>query len=633
MKQLVFILSIVFVMLSSQLHAQNYSTHKVRQGETIEGIAKKYLVTPYEIYALNPDAKKGLSANMVLIIPKSKIASKQQTKVVKELKGFKEHKVKRKETLYSLSKEYNVDQEDLKKHNPFLYSENLKKGQKIKIPLYETTEVVESLSATQPYTVQPKEGKWRVAYKFGITIPELEALNPGMGEVLQEGQVVQVPNGSDRKPKEIDERYGYYEVLPKEGYYRLKVKLGLDQEQLEALNPQLKESGLKQGMILKVPNTIQGSQDENGFQVVDLTKSIKDFDTKHIVVMLPFKLDKVPFDSIADTKIHIKKDPYLSTSLDFYSGVDIALDSLQKLGVSLKVDVVDTNNQMSHLNRILSTIDFENVDAVVGPLMSKNVDKISTELQSFNVPVVSPLSKNVELGNNVFQTIPDSELMRNKVINFVKSDTLNKHIVVISDSKHTDSSNNLKQIFPAATTVKSRKDKEGREANYILVEDIAKVLTPGRNIVFLETENQGFASNVTSILNSLINKETEIILVTTNMNDAFEGDEISNYHLSKLQFHFATISKAYLDDNVFVKQYLDKYGVTPNKKAVRGFDVTMDVVLRLVSSDNLYQSVKDAPMTEYVENKFAFKKKFFGGYFNEAVYLVKYDNLNIVEVK
>ena len=40
--------------------AQNYKTHKVKQGETIESIAKQYLVTPFDIYALNPDAKNNL---------------------------------------------------------------------------------------------------------------------------------------------------------------------------------------------------------------------------------------------------------------------------------------------------------------------------------------------------------------------------------------------------------------------------------------------------------------------------------------------------------------------------------------------------------------------------------------------
>src|SRR6056300_1214464 len=100
-----FFLAIVLVLVFgfTSLNAQNFSTHKVKKGETIEEISKKYYVTPYDIYKLNPDAKEGLKPNTILIIPISK-AQKPEIIVTKELQGYKEHKTKRKETLYSLTK-------------------------------------------------------------------------------------------------------------------------------------------------------------------------------------------------------------------------------------------------------------------------------------------------------------------------------------------------------------------------------------------------------------------------------------------------------------------------------------------------------------------------------------------------
>ncbi|MEL0653361.1 LysM domain-containing protein, partial [Algibacter sp. TI.3.09] len=106
---------------------------------------------------------------------------------------------------------------------------------------------VDEVKNTKPYLVQAKEGKWRIAYKFGITLEELVALNPKMGAVLQEGQEINVPNLDKEDIKKVDETYGYYKELPKEGFYRLKLKLGLTQEDLEALNPELKKTGLKVG--------------------------------------------------------------------------------------------------------------------------------------------------------------------------------------------------------------------------------------------------------------------------------------------------------------------------------------------------------------------------------------------------
>jgi LysM repeat protein len=635
------VLCLVFILGFNTINAQNFSTHQVKKGETVTGIANQYGVTTSDIYALNPDAKKELKPNTILIIPISK-ATKPEVTTNKELVGFKEHKTRRKETIYSITKRYDITEEDLKKNNTFLYANELQKNDELKIPVFKITKV-EAKSSTKTYIVQPKEGKWRVAYKFGITVSELEALNPGMGDSLQDGQQVYVPNIGGSEEKVIDEKYSYYKVLPKEGFYRLKLKLGLEQDQLEALNPDLKESGLKDGMVLKIPytNKVLGTEEDSVVKV-NLGNRIINNKTKHIAVMLPFRLNRVNFDSLPNTKSSIKADPYLNASLDFYSGVLVALDSLKKLGVSLKVDVYDTKYQVSEVLKILNENNFKDVDAVIGPLTPETFEKVASELKGLNVPVVSPIGTNLTLYDNVFQSRPSDDLLKSKIMNYVKADSLNKNIVIISDTKNSAIANEIKHEFNAARMVFSRKNKEGSDVNFVYVEDIRGTLKPGKNYVFLETLNEGFASNVTSILASLSQKAEnnpsaiEIILVTTNFNPAFEGDQVSNEHLAKLQLHYATTSKSYKEEdrNSFVVNYTKTYNITPNKRAVKGFDLTMDVVLRLVTADDLYMSVNNAPLTEYIENKFSYKKKLFGGYINDAVYLVKYDyDLSIVEVK
>ncbi len=624
-------------------NAQNYTTHKVKEGETIESISKKYFVTPFAIYALNPDAKKGLKPNSLLIIPKPKVDTEPKVTITKELKSFKTHKTRRKETIYSITKEYNITEEDLKKYNTFLYSNSLRKGDRLQIPIFKITRTIETVELTKPYTVLPKEGKWRIAYKFGISVAELETLNPNMNEVLKDGEIIIVPNIDQESEKKFDDQYSYYKVLPKEGFYRLKLKLGLEQEQLEALNPGLNESGLKVGMILKIPYNEIVASSEGFTNSIDLTDSISDFKTKHIAIMLPFRLNRVDFDSIAGIKNSITKDPYLNASLDFQSGILMALDSLKSLGISLKVDVYDTKYQVSEVAKIIEEHDFEHMDAVIGPLTPDNFEKASSELRQYNVPIISPIGENLKLYDNVFESRPSSEMLKNKIVSYVQSLPDVRNIIIISDSKNVAVANQLKQDFPNARLVYSRKDKDDKDANYIMETDISNVLKPGLNMVFLETQIEGFVSNVIGILNSSIQLENvrdkktkiDIILATTNMNPAFEGDEVSNEHLSNLQFTFATMSKTNNgdDNNSFIKKYQDVYHLTPNKRATRGFDLTMDVVLRLVSSDNLYKSVTESPLTEYVENKFEYKKKLFGGYYNDTMYLVKYQDLKIIEVK
>ncbi|MCB0398649.1 MAG: LysM peptidoglycan-binding domain-containing protein, partial [Winogradskyella sp.] len=285
MKKLV---TVILIALGLNLGAQNYIEHKIKEGETVESIAKKYLVTPFDILALNPDAKTNFQPNTVLIIPNSKIKNDPINEESKELIGYKSHKVKRKETLYGISKKYGVSEDEIKKANRFLYSENLKKGDNIKIPRYKTFISKVSLKNTvKKYKVQPKEGKWRVAYKFGITVEELEALNPNMKPILQPGDELNVPNIEDKDEKAIESEYDYYEVLHKEGFYRLKLKTGLTQEELEDLNPELKESGLKAGMVLKIPASAETTSSLLDVETTNLESKIKNYKVKKLALMLP----------------------------------------------------------------------------------------------------------------------------------------------------------------------------------------------------------------------------------------------------------------------------------------------------------------------------------------------------------
>jgi len=640
-----FLISLSFIgLFSINTLAQDYKTHKVKVGETIESIAKTYMVTPYDIYALNPDAKTSLHPDMVLIIPKSKVLDTPVQTQATKLLGYKTHKVKRKETLYSIGKRYNITIDDIKRHNNRLYSESLRKGDKINIPQYSNTTTTTNLSNTiKTYKVLPKEGKWRVAYKFGITVDELEKLNPTIKDTLQIGDIINVPNIANNEEKIIDDEFGYYTVVPREGFLALERKLGLSQTEIEDLNPELIESGLKAGMIIKVPKDVTNSSGGDDIQRSVLMDKLVNFSTKNIAVMLPFRLNRVDMDSIQEVKDMLRQEGLLNISLDFHTGVLMALDSAKQLGISTKLDVFDTKARITEVSHIIRDNDFSNYDAVIGPFMSDGFDRAAAMLRNDNVPMVSPVSIPSDLYGNVFQTIPSNELMLKKIVAYVKEDELPSRIIIISDEKHRYISNTLKYEFSLAKQIFSRTDEDtGKDAYYILREDIEEELLDGRTIVFLETKDEGFVSNVASMLNGFngideeLEIEREIILMTTNKSKAFDGENVSNnYALSNLKFHYPSPNKPFDNEqlNSFVTRYKKQWNTTPNRYAIRGFDLTMDVLLRLATADNLYDASTNDIETEYVENKFRYSKKMFGGYYNEAVYIVKYDDLKIVEVK
>ena len=640
MKKLIIVLAFIFV--SIQSYAQEYRTHRVRAGETIEIIAKRYLVTPFDIYALNPDAKNELRPSMLLLIPRSKLTEKITKKEERQLRGFKKHKVKRKETLYSIAKRYNITIEDIKKHNKRLYSQNLRKGDKIQIPNYKVVMVENRLENTlKKYTVQPKEGKWRIAYKFGTTVEELEQMNPDLPEVLQVGQEINVPNIANNDEEEIDDNFGYYVVEPKEGFYRLKVKLGLEQEQLEALNPHLVEHGLQEGMVLKVPKTTDLLNMDDTVQKESLLNKLTNFDTKRIAVMLPFRTNRLDLDSLRGARSMLENDRYMSIAVDFHSGVLMALDSAKQLGISTNLDVFDTEARVSRVAQLLRDYDFSQYDAVIGPFTMAGFDRAAATLKDDNIPVISAVTKPKELYRNVFQTIPTDDYLEERIIDYVKDQEDVKNVLIITDTKNIASSESIKKAFTGAKQILSRKNKKGVESFYVLKDDILNMLTEGKNVVFLETDNEGFVANVTSMLSALngtdfeTQVEREIILMTTDKNKAFESDNISNFDLSNLKFHYPSVNRGYnsADHKGFKKRYREIYQGDPNRYVIRGFDLTMDLLLRLASAESLFDASPAGLETEYVGNKFRYFKKLFGGYYNQSGYIVKYDNLDIVEVK
>jgi LysM repeat protein len=627
-------------------YAQNLKTHSVKTGESIESIANFYKITPSDIYALNPDAKANFSSQTVLIIPQSFLPPSSSLEVTIELISYKVHKVRRKETLFSISQKFKVTVEDIKVHNKQLYSKNLKKGNKIYIPQFKTIPSQVSTQIIQKYTVLPKEGKWRIAYKFGISVPQLEALNPTMGPYLKEGQQLNVPNISNSDEKVIEENeFGYYTVKAKEGYYRLEKKLGLTKEQLTTLNPELIAQGLKLGMVLKIPkSSIQNIASEL-FPVVNLSDTLVNLSTKKIALLLPFKTKSIDFDSLNLAKNQLKRDGYINISTDFYAGVVMAIDSAKRLGISTKLEVFDTNAKMLDLKTVLLQTNFSNYDAILGPITAQNLELTAQYVQKDNVSVVSPFVKTKNSYPNLFQTIPEEKWMRTKMVNYVKSDTIPHQTLIIYDAKNLATANYLKSVFPDASLLTSKKNLEGFEQFFLMLEDVQQVLLSGRTTVFLESNNEGFVSNVTSMLNAMNgitilkdedDNETEIerdiYLMTTSKNKAFEGANISNYDLSNLHFQFPSVNFTSRFSESFEQRYIQEFGTFPNKYAIRGFDITMDVLLRLSRYGTL-DTETSSFQTAYLENKFQYFLQPYGGYKNEAGYILKYENLHIVKVQ
>ena len=644
MKNLLISLGIVVFSLTGS--AQNLNKHRVKAGESIESIAKRYKISTADIYVLNPESSSGLVVNSLLIIPESFSERLSAPFANKKIESYKVHKARRKETLFSIAQKYDVSLEDLMAHNEGLQYKKLRSRKKIYIPIFMENKVSAYNSSLKLYTVLAKEGKWRIAYKFGISVPQLEALNPGLGSYLSEGQQLNVPNIVVSDKNEIKEdQFGYYIVKAREGFYRLKKKLGLSKEELESLNPELAKQGLKLGMVLRVPKLSVANIKKALVFTTTLSDSLVDLSPKNIGLLLPFKTNSIDLDSLNLAIEQIKRDGYVNIATDFYSGVAVAIDSAKRLGISVNLDVFDTNAKASDLKKILNQTDFTKYDAILGPLTLQNLELTAQHVLFDSVPVISPFIKSKSSFSNLFQTIPDESWMRSKMVSYVKTDSIPHNTLIIHDSKNITTANYLRTVFPSASLMTSNVDNMGIEQFFLMLEDVQEVLSSGRTIVFLETNNEGFVSNVTSMLNAmngitiLIDEEDneteierDILLMTTSKNRAFEGLNVSNYDLSNLHFQYPAVNISKKLPEFFQEKYLTMFGTFPNKYAIRGFDLTMDILLRLSRFGNLYESATDI-RTSYIGNKFKYTLTLGQGYKNTACFILKHQGLEIIKVQ
>jgi cell wall-associated NlpC family hydrolase len=282
---------------------EKFIKHKISKGENLSVIAKKYGVKTKDIQDANPDAPKVLKLNSVLLIPNTnkKVTTKKTEIVANTTPATSSnsgvHEVQQKENLWAISKKYNVSVDDLKKANPSLESEDLKIGQKLTIPSnaiaatekntkknqnIEKPEIIPSTDVEVVVEVKPKETKYLIAKKYGITVAELERQNPSIKRKLPVGYLLKIRTSKEKANQDIasasqtqvaeavgnSENIGkndeikpeiipaknvevVVEVQPKETKYAIAKKYGITVAELERQNPFIKGK-LPVGYVLKI---------------------------------------------------------------------------------------------------------------------------------------------------------------------------------------------------------------------------------------------------------------------------------------------------------------------------------------------------------------------------------------------
>ncbi|MDC3276231.1 LysM peptidoglycan-binding domain-containing protein [Flavobacteriaceae bacterium] len=556
--------------------------------------------------------------------------------------SFISHKVRKGETIDFLIAKYGITKPQLKEYNPSIESLGIRKKMNLRIPVFQLKKPpIITTSISRPsleyiiHKVAPKENKWRLAYQFKTTIELLDSLNPEIKTGLKIGQKIRIPKTIFFKPiPEKDSIYNYYKVLPKEGFYRIKKKLGVDEVLLDSLNPNLKETGLIAGMILKIPGGQSGNykiEDDLLVERVNLVDSIFLKEEINFSLLLPFKANEIVFDSVGDTKKLLSARNLHTLSLDFYSGVIFALDDINKKGLKIVLNTYDTENNYSKLDEIVDELVTKRTDFIVGPLIPSNFDYVSNKKVIENIPKINPLSTNpVVSRKNVYQSITTAETLRKKMFTYLDRviDTT-QNVVIVADSLNRSIEKQLKTQFPWAISLRPQK------GDYILSELADSLLVDSLpNKVILETQSFPLIANALSQFNAQNSGDRKVQLFTSYRSNAYNNENLTRKVLGGIKFTYPVGFKPlnYSSNEIFIESFEKRFGKRPNKESLRGYDLVMDLILRTAVSDNLEKSLEFGE-TQYRSNRFLYELDENESFINRALFLLQHRGYEILEIK
>lgn len=604
---------------------KKYITYKVKEGESIESIAKSLSVTPYDLLKLNPDVKDNVKTDDLIVIPNKSydpldnVSSEDLSQIgAKDIvvDNFIYHEVVPKETVYSILQKYQITEKELSENNNFLASKGLKVGQVIKIPLLIDLEAIEEKEKnTQPYLVKAKETKYSISRQFGITIEYLEQLNPKIAEQgLQIDDVILVPK---EVVKTSEEDFTVHKVEKLETMFSLTNMYGISSEELIEANPELAD-GVKEGMLLKIPNRVKAEKD--WFEdIVDPDKRLK------IAMMLPFKASRDSLD--------FKYDRLLNITSDFYFGAMVALDSLKKQGLSVHTVVYDTENDARVSDQLARRPEMKQYDAVIGPLFLSNLQRVSNNLKSSEPLLVSPISsKDHSMIDNVnlVQDKASIDQLTDEMLEYIREKHESQNLIIINNT--TDKSKHIYERI--------RKDIDDMAAGneVIVMEPKDGYIDPELFRVFRDTLDRGIVNwflvtdDEPAFLGDVFNNLGVFPEVDSLVVYGFEKsrnyNKIDNNFLARVHFHYPTsfFVDMYSDEyRSFESMYRRRYNALPTDYSIEGFDITYDLLMRLAYNSDLIGQGKSQRLStryDYIENTS-------GSILNNGIYLVRYDGLEL----
>jgi LysM repeat protein/ABC-type branched-subunit amino acid transport system substrate-binding protein len=521
--------------------------------------------------------------------------SKKKTAI--DGKTYYLHTVRQGETLYSISKAYNVLQKDIVFNNPESL-ESIRVGQELKIPeMSENAPLQKPLESSRHIYHIAEKGQtaFAIAKLYEIALEELYRYNPELEHLpLQVGQVVTILKKETLDTTAVSlpaADYRTHEVKRRETLFSISKDYEIDVNRILEANPEIDPAlrNIKIKQIIKIPYPdsapisipIETSQTDTVVVRQDLEPDTCTHTTQkefHVAMLLPlFIADNFPA-ALPDTTMtrdgegrYRRRDGSYwmnarsENALEFYQGALLAIDSLKKRGLTAKIHVFDTGRDTVKIAQILADPVMKNMDLIVGPFYTEQIDRMARFARENGIFYISPAATNIESLKNSPYLIQVNSGEINSVAPMVDFITAKDsvRVVLIGDKTETD-----RTLFQA---YRNRLQPLLADSLFMAVEfSIDSMMIPPQylqknkpNIVIVTANNEAFINLLAEQLNAATYNYA-INLYGLDIWTRFVN--LDAEYLHHLEFRFATayhIDYARKDVLHFLRKYRKYYSSEP----------------------------------------------------------------------
>ncbi len=500
------------------------------------------------------------------------------------------HIVMEKQTLYSISKAYNVSIEEIYKYNPGVKENGLKKNSILIIPVVEqVTEpegakplIIEKHQEPAPqntsrrtHTVKWYEDIEGIAARYGVSVNAIKKANNLTSRRLARRQKLIIPNPGeypDEAVAEIPE-----ETVPAD--------------------------------TAATPDTLAEKKESGFFHELLFPK--KEID---MCLLMPLKAT----GSTGSRQ-----------NMDFYSGVLMAVHDMQKEGVSTNLSVYDVadGKMPSSKERLMES------DVIIGPVASGDISRtldFASEVKALVSPL-DPRAENLVYSHKVMIQAPAPHMTQYlDLVSWIREDMRpGDRVLVITEkgAKQNEAVMNMKAAIDSSGI-------EYKPLSYSILEGrnvtntLAYLMTETHaNRIYIASESEAFVNDVVRNLNVMIHQKYNVVLYAPSKIRGFETIEVENFHNTNMHVSLGY----YIDyDDPRVKDFLLKYralfNTEPTQFAYQGYDLAKYFISHCSKYSNRWLERLDSGKTPMLQSTFDFVKTPHGGYVNNGVRRIVYGN-------